>query len=112
VLHRLHADTVAVPTPGDDGERYFVTLLDEHSNFVCAIPLSRKTNVAAHMIEEIRRWERETGNKVHTIRTDRGTEFMNKTFHAFCTENGIHTEYSAAYTPEQNGRAENEQNTH
>jgi transposase InsO family protein len=31
---------------------------------------------------------------------------MNKTFHAFCTENGIHTEYSAAYTPEQNGRAE------
>jgi transposase InsO family protein len=106
VLHRLHADTVAVPTPGDDGERYFVTLLDEHSNFVCAIPLSSKTNVAAHMIEEIRRWERETGNKVHTIRTDRGTEFMNKTFHAFCTENGIHTEYSAAYTPEQNGRAE------
>jgi hypothetical protein len=31
---------------------------------------------------------------------------MNKTFHAFCAENGIHTEYSAAYTPEQNGRAE------
>jgi hypothetical protein len=31
---------------------------------------------------------------------------MNKTFHAFCTENGIHTENSAASTPEQNGRAE------
>jgi transposase InsO family protein len=106
VLHRLHADTVAVPTPGDDGERYFITLLDEHSNFVCAIPISSKVNVAAHMIEEIRRWERETGNKVHTIRTDRVTEFLNKTFLAFCAENGIHTEYSAAYTPEQNGRAE------
>jgi hypothetical protein len=106
VLHRLHADTVAVPTPGDDGERYFITLLDENSNFACAIPISSKVNVAAHMIEEIRRWERETGNKVHTIRTDRGTEFLNKTFLTFCAENGIHTEYSAAYTPEQNGRAE------
>jgi transposase InsO family protein len=106
VLHRLHADTVAVPTPGVDGERYFITLLDEHSNFACAIPLSSKASVPANLIDEIRRWERETGCKVHTIRTDRGTEFMNKTFHAFCAENGIHTVYSAAYTPEQNGRAE------
>jgi hypothetical protein len=106
VLHRLHADTVAVPTPGADGERYFITLLDEHSNFACSIPLSSKSSVAANLIDEIRRWERDTGCKVHTIRTDRGTEFMNKTFHAFCAENGIHTEYSAAYTPEQNGRAE------
>jgi hypothetical protein len=106
VLHRLHADTVAVPTPGADGERYFITLLDEHSNFACSVPLSSKANVSANLIDEIRRWERDTGCKVHTIRTDRGTEFMNKTFHAFCAENGIHTEYSAAYTPEQNGRAE------
>jgi hypothetical protein len=106
VLHRLHADTVAVPTPGADGERYFITLLDEHSNFACCIPLSSKANVSANLIDEIRRWERDTGCKVHTIRTDRGTEFMNKTFHAFCAKNGIHTEYSAAYTPEQNGRAE------
>jgi transposase InsO family protein len=106
VIHRLHADTVSVPTPGVDGERYFLTLLDEHSNFACSIPVSSKTSVVANLIDEIRRWERDTGCKVHTIRTDRGTEFMNKTFHAFCAENGIHTEYSAAYTPEQYGRAE------
>lgn len=106
VLHRLHADTVDATTAGVNGERYFVTVVDEHSSFCSVLPVTSKANVSSHLVDHIRKWERETDSRVHVVRTDRGTEFMNKTFHGFCAENGIHTEYSAAYTPEQNGVAE------
>nr|GEY21438.1 retrovirus-related Pol polyprotein from transposon TNT 1-94 [Tanacetum cinerariifolium] len=37
-----------------------------------------------------------------TVRTDRGTEFLNKTLHAFFKEEGIEHQTSTARTPEQN----------
>ena len=60
----------------------------------------------AELITVINRWERQTGSLVKVVRTDRGTEFLNKTFRGYCGEKGIHTELSAAYTPQQNGVAE------
>nr|GEW59340.1 retrovirus-related Pol polyprotein from transposon TNT 1-94 [Tanacetum cinerariifolium] len=43
---------------------------------------------------------------VITIRTDRGTEFLNKTLKAFFKEEGIEHQTSTARTPEQNGIVE------
>lgn len=43
---------------------------------------------------------------IRVVRTDRGTEYLNKTFHGYCAKNGIRTEISAAYTPQQNGTSE------
>nr|GEZ26512.1 retrovirus-related Pol polyprotein from transposon TNT 1-94 [Tanacetum cinerariifolium] len=43
---------------------------------------------------------------VITIRTDRGTEFLNKTLNAFFKEEGIEHQTSTARTPEQNGVVE------
>nr|GFB06765.1 putative ribonuclease H-like domain-containing protein [Tanacetum cinerariifolium] len=40
---------------------------------------------------------------VITVRTDRGTEFLNKTLNAFFKEEGIEHQTSTARTPEQNG---------
>lgn len=107
VLHRIHADTVgAMSTPGVEGEKFSVTVVDELSNFVSVLPVTSKATIASHLTDTITYWERQTESKVKAVRTDRGTEFLNKTFHGFCTENGIHTETSAAYTPQQNGVAE------
>nr|GEY96843.1 putative ribonuclease H-like domain-containing protein [Tanacetum cinerariifolium] len=39
---------------------------------------------------------------VITVQTDRGTEFLNKTLHAFFKEEGIEHQTSTAQTPEQN----------
>ncbi|GJU88345.1 retrovirus-related pol polyprotein from transposon TNT 1-94 [Tanacetum coccineum] len=41
--------------------------------------------------------------QVITIRTDRGTEFLNKTLHAYFKEEGIEHQTSTPRTPEQNG---------
>nr|GFC12750.1 retrovirus-related Pol polyprotein from transposon TNT 1-94 [Tanacetum cinerariifolium] len=43
---------------------------------------------------------------VITVRTDRGTEFLNKSFNAFFKEEGIEHQISTARTPEQNGVVE------
>nr|GFB52886.1 Gag-Pol polyprotein [Tanacetum cinerariifolium] len=43
---------------------------------------------------------------VITVRTDRGTEFLNKTLNAFFKEEGIEHQISIARTPEQNGIVE------
>ncbi len=107
VLHRIHADTVGeVPTAGTGGERYFLTVVEEYSGYVDVIPVQQKSSIAHELISVITRWERQTESKVKVVRTDRGTEFLNKTFHGYCAANGVHTEMSAAYTPQQNGVAE------
>jgi hypothetical protein len=87
-------------------ERYFLTVVDEYSSYCEVIPVQQKSSIAQELIAVIERWERQCDAKVKVVRTDRGTEFLNKTFHGYCSEKGIHTEMSAAYTPQQNGTAE------
>nr|GEY36494.1 hypothetical protein [Tanacetum cinerariifolium] len=48
---------------------------------------------------------------VITVRTNRGTEFLNKTFNAFFKEEGIEHQTSTARTPEQNGVVERQNRT-
>ncbi|GJU83866.1 retrovirus-related pol polyprotein from transposon TNT 1-94 [Tanacetum coccineum] len=46
-----------------------------------------------------------------TVRTDKGTKFLNKTFHAYFAKEGITHETSIARTPEQNGIVERRNRT-
>lgn len=50
--------------------------------------------------------DRQQTLKLKNVRTDRGAEFLNRTFQGYCANNGIHIQLSAAYTPLQNGLAE------
>ncbi|GKC14656.1 integrase, catalytic region, zinc finger, CCHC-type containing protein [Tanacetum coccineum] len=44
--------------------------------------------------------------QVRTVRTDRGTEFLNKTLHAYFAQEGIEHQTSFTQTPKQNGVVE------
>nr|GFB37466.1 retrovirus-related Pol polyprotein from transposon TNT 1-94 [Tanacetum cinerariifolium] len=44
--------------------------------------------------------------QVRVVRTDKGTEFLNQTLHAYFAAEGIHHQTSVARTPEQNGIVE------
>ena len=46
------------------------------------------------------------GKRMREIRTDRGTEFLNKELKGYLTEHGIIHNTTAPYSPEQNGVAE------
>ena len=50
----------------------------------------------------------DTGRQVHTIRSDRGSEFANKAFDKYLSENFIRRQFTVPYTPEQNSVAERE----
>ncbi|GJW85953.1 retrovirus-related pol polyprotein from transposon TNT 1-94 [Tanacetum coccineum] len=49
--------------------------------------------------------------QVRTVRTDKGTEFLNKTLHAYFAKEGIRHETSTARTAEQNGVVERQNRT-
>ncbi|GKB63880.1 retrovirus-related pol polyprotein from transposon TNT 1-94, partial [Tanacetum coccineum] len=49
--------------------------------------------------------------QVITVRTDRGTNFLNKTLHAYFKEEGIEHQTSTPRTPEQNGVVERRNRT-
>ena len=48
----------------------------------------------------------EKGLNIVSLRSDLGGEFQNESFEKFYEENGIHNNFSAPRTPQQNGVVE------
>jgi hypothetical protein len=55
--------------------------------------------------------QHQQNEKILLIRSDNGSEFKNYTLNEFLAEEGICHQYSAAYTPQQNGAAERKNHT-
>ena len=58
------------------------------------------------MITFIKWAENQLNTKAKRIRSDNGTEFKNKEFDDFLASKGIAHNFSAPYTPQQNGVVE------
>ena len=50
--------------------------------------------------------ERETKEKIGTLRTNNGGEFTSNEFQNYCKDRGIKRHFTNAYTPQQNGVTE------
>ena len=55
--------------------------------------------------------ENACGNRVVTLRTDQGGEYMSHAFLAFMQSRGIMHQFTTPYTPQQNGVAERRNRT-
>jgi len=55
--------------------------------------------------------EKEAGTSIKCLRTDRGDEYNSKEFTEFCSTHGVNRQLTAAYTPQQNGVAEQKNRT-
>jgi hypothetical protein len=95
-----------MPVAGLGGERYLLVLLDDFSHKCEARSFSSKAEVGQLVQETLLKWEVSTKCKVGTVRTDRGTEFINSDLSHFSSRKGIMHQTSAPYTPEQNGKVE------
>ena len=88
------------------GKRYFVSFIDDYSR-CCAVYFM---NSKAEVFEKFREFEaittNESGQRIGTLRTDNGEEYVSKDFEAYLISKGIKHELTIAYTPEQNGVAE------
>jgi transposase InsO family protein len=78
--------------------------LDDLSGVAAVKPLKHKSEASAELKAICIRWERETDLKLKKLRTDRGPEY--NAIDAWCAEQGIKRDKSAAYTAQQDGRAE------
>ncbi|CAI5483052.1 unnamed protein product [Closterium sp. Yama58-4] len=87
--------------------RYFLTIVDDHTRAVWVYPLKTKGEVATAVLKEwMPRAQRESGHKVKVIRTDNGGEFIGADFEAVLKKKGIQHQLTVPYNPQQNGVAE------
>ena len=55
--------------------------------------------------------ENEVEMRIKCLRSDNGGEFVSNEFYDYCEENGIRRDFSATYTPQQNGVVERKNRT-
>jgi hypothetical protein len=76
-----------------------------------SIFFKHKSETQQTIIDFAKEVERQNGQNILAIRSDNGSEFKNYTLNEFLSDEGIHHQYSAAYTPQQNGVAERKNRT-
>lgn len=107
LLEIVHSDVCGkMPVRSLGGSNYFVTFIDDFSRKIFIFPIKSKDDVFTIFVEFKNRVENETEHKIKTMRSDNGTEYVNKKFQNFFAEHGIKHEKSAPYSPQQNGLAE------
>ena len=70
------------------------------------VPVAQKADVASVVKKHIALWENQSGKCLKAVRTERGTEYLNKELEAYFSSKGVIHNTTALYTPEQNGVAE------
>jgi transposase InsO family protein len=103
-LELLHMDLfgpVAYLSIG--GSKYGLVIVDDFSRFTWVFFLQDKSETQGTLKRFLRRDQNEFELKVKKIRSDNGSEFKNLQVEDFLEEEGIKHEFSAPYTPQQNG---------
>ena len=55
--------------------------------------------------------ENQLGRRIKKLRSDRGGKYSDKSLKEFCESNGIVREFTALYSPQQNGIAKQKKTT-
>nr|GEU34134.1 retrovirus-related Pol polyprotein from transposon TNT 1-94 [Tanacetum cinerariifolium] len=85
-----------------NGKKYILVIVDDYSRYTWILFLRSKDEMPEVLRDFLTMIQRNIQAPVITVRTDRGTEFLNKTLNAFFKEEGIEHQTSTARTPEQN----------
>jgi transposase InsO family protein len=106
-LQLVHSDVhgpVKVPTV--QGYHFWITFIDDHSHFKAIYLLKQKSEAFA-AFKQFKAWaENATGQRLGSLRDDKGGEYMSREFEYFCIDHSIQRQHSARNRPQQNGVAE------
>nr|GEX64221.1 hypothetical protein [Tanacetum cinerariifolium] len=103
-LNLLHMDLCGpMRVASINGRKYILVIVDDYLRYTWTLFLRSKDETLEVLKEFLTMIQRNLQAPVITVRTDRGTEFLNKTLNAFFKEEGIEHQTSTARTPEQNG---------
>ena len=108
-LQLVHSDVCGpINVPNYLSVRYILTFIDDYSRSVTVYLMDNKSGpeVLANL-KDYQAWaETTTGEKLATLRTDGGGEFINREAAMYLSAQGIARQTTPAYTPEHNGVAE------
>lgn len=111
-LEIVHSDVCGpMQTPSLAGNQYFLTFIDDFTRKTWIYFLKNKSEVFEKFQNFKALMENQSGLHIKVLRTDRGGEYISKEFLRFCRENGIHKQFTARYTPQQNGVVERKNRT-
>ncbi|SOV02711.1 uncharacterized protein UDID_18007 [Ustilago sp. UG-2017a] len=83
-----------------------LVLVDDHSKYVHAQPLLRKSHTFTQLKRTVSFLETQTGRKLKAIRSDQGTEWKSNEALEWSLEKGIEWQTTVGYNSRQNGRVE------
>ncbi|KAL8092628.1 hypothetical protein AgCh_034770 [Apium graveolens] len=103
VLNLVHGDLCGPISPQTaHGNKYFFLLVDDYSRYMWVYMLKRKDEALDTFKSFCALVGNKPGKKVKVFRNDRGGEYSSNEFKSYGEENGIQTQYTAPYTPQQN----------
>ncbi len=106
-LELLHTDVCGpIQVQSLGGSCYLATYLDDYSKMFVVRPIRYKSDVPALIKEVVTNLEKQSGQDLLVLRSDNGTEYLNRDLGDFLKSKGIQHQTTARYTPEQNGAAE------
>ena len=104
-LELVHMDLMGPISPvTPEGERYALTIIDEHSNYSRVVLLKNKSEASKCAINVLKELHVATSYQVKTVRTDCGTEFNG--LETFCRKEGISHQRTPPCSHESNGKVE------
>ncbi|GJX77414.1 putative RNA-directed DNA polymerase [Tanacetum coccineum] len=89
-----------------EGFKYFLTIVDDYSRAVWTYLLKTKDEVFDCFVNFIKLIHNQFNATIKTIRSDNGTEFVNKKMFTLFSDLGIIHHTSCTHPPQQNGIAE------
>nr|GEU68633.1 hypothetical protein [Tanacetum cinerariifolium] len=111
-LQLLHMDLCGpMRVTSINGKRYVLVIVDDYSRYTLTHFLRSKDETPKVLIDFLRLVQRGLQAQVRVVQTDKGTEFLNQSLHAYFTAEGIHHQTSVARTPEQNDVVERRNRT-
>ena len=103
-LEIVHSDICGPLNPtSNGGKRYIITFIDYYSWKTWVYFLQEKSEAFVAFKSFKVLVEKEVGNPIKVLCTDRGGEYSSQEFTNFCETHGIKRQLTAAYTPQQNG---------
>jgi transposase InsO family protein len=111
-LELLHMDLFG-PTSYKSigGNLYCLIIVDDYSRYTWTLFLGDKSETPEIFKTFARRSQREYNSPIVKIWSDNGSEFKNMNIEDWCDKEGVKHEFSATYTPQQNGVIERKNRT-
>ncbi|GJZ08347.1 retrovirus-related pol polyprotein from transposon TNT 1-94 [Tanacetum coccineum] len=94
-----------------NGKKYIIVIVDDYSRFTWVMLLRSKDETPAFVINLLKQLQVGLNKTVRFVRTDNGTEFVNKDLIDYYESVGITYEKTFPRTPQQNGVVERRNRT-